>query len=125
MTSWRDLVKDAAAARSHDTKKRTRGASDSAHISRVGFAIAAHMHLVTAARRRGISISGYIRRATLAVVAMDLGLEATDLFELDSAITPIGRVGSKPTKDLDGALYGRWEVQPRDHSGSPGDAAER
>jgi hypothetical protein len=120
MTTWRDLVRDQAAARSHDTKTRTRGASDSAHISRVGFLIAAHRFLVIAARKRGISISGYIRRATLAVVAMDLGLEAVDLFELDAGITPIGRVGSKPTKDLDGALYGRWEVQPRD----PGYAAE-
>jgi hypothetical protein len=126
MTGWRDLVRDAAVAKSHDTRKRSRGASDTAHISRVGFAVAAHKFLVLAARRRGISISGYIRRATLAVVAMDLGLKAIDLFEFDSGITPIGRVGSKPTKDLDGKLYGRWEVQPGEyHPGDAGEASER
>jgi hypothetical protein len=118
--TWRDLISGLASAQSLDVATRNKGASDTAHISRVGFLRAAHHFLVLAARKRGISLSGYIRRATLAVVAMDLGLEATDLFELDAGITPIGRVGAKPSKDLDGKLYGRWEVQPRDTGDADG-----
>jgi hypothetical protein len=114
VTTWRDLLADQARARSHDTQKRSRGASDSAHISRVGYSAAVHPYIVRAARQRGISISGYIRRASLALAAMDLGLEVVDLFGLDAAVTPIGRIGAKPSKDLDGTLYGRWEVMPRD-----------
>lgn len=111
---WRTLVKDAAAAKAGETRTRNRGASDTANISRVGMGTQAHVFLVQAAKARGISISGYIRRATLAHVAMDLGMEATDLFALDLAITPIGRRGSLPDRDLDGEMYGRWEVEPRD-----------
>jgi hypothetical protein len=115
------VVRDAVAARAAETASRHRAASQYAHVSRVGLSVAAHSFLVEAARKRGISISGYIRRATLALVAMDLGLEATDLFEKDIAITPIGRRGAPPSRDIDGALYGRWEVQP----GEPRDGAER
>lgn len=114
MEAWRRLVIDAVTTRAAETTQRSRGASDSNRISRVGFHPDAHIFLVRAARKRGISLSGYIRRATMAVVAMDLGLEARDLFGLDAAITPIGRIGAPPTRDLDGELYGRWEVRPDD-----------
>lgn len=113
---WKQQVKDSVAVKAAETVARHSGSSAVAHISRVGISTKAHPFLVRAARARGISISGYIRRATLAMVALDLGLEATDLFELDVAIAPIGRTGEKPSRDLDGALYGRWEVQ-RDDSG--------
>lgn len=111
---WRSVIMDQVAVRAAGVRERNPGASDVAHISRVGFSVDAHRFLIQAARRRGISISGYIRRATLAVVAMDLGLEATDLFELDVAIAPVGRRG-KPSRDLDGQLYGYWEVRPDEH----------
>lgn len=102
------------AAKAADTRKRSRGASDNFRISRIGFSTAAHPFLVKAARTRGISLSGYIRRAVMAWVAHDLGLDRIQLFELDAGITPIGRVGSRPTKDLDEKIYGRWEVHRDD-----------
>lgn len=115
---WRSMIKDQVAVKAADTRERNRGASQTANISRVGFSANVQPHLVRAAKRRGISISGYIRRATMAVVAMDLGFKATDLFDSDVMITPVGRNGA-PSKDLDGTLYGRWEVVP-DASGDTG-----
>jgi len=109
--SWRDMVKDQVAVKAAETREKHNGASQTANISRVGFSVNVHPHLVRAAKRRGISISGYIRRATLAVVAMDLGFKATDLFDSDTLVTPPGGRGA-PSKDLDGTLYGRWEVVP-------------
>jgi hypothetical protein len=111
---WRTLVSDSVAARAAETRSRNRGASDTAHISRVGFSVDAHPFLVRAAKARGISISGYIRRATLAHVAADLGMDPLDLFALDAAITPIGRRGAPPSRDLDGILYGDWGVDLRE-----------
>lgn len=108
---WRSVILDQVAVRAAEVREHNPGASDVAHISRVGFSVDAHRFLIQAARKRGISISGYIRRATLAVVAMDLGLPAEDLFSIDVAIAPIGRRG-RPSKDLDGKLYGFWEVRP-------------
>lgn len=111
---WKDMVRDGVEAKAAETATRNRGASDTANISRVGFARLAHVYLVQAAKKRGISISGYIRRATLAVVAVDLGMDPRDLFEKDAGITPIGRIGAKPSKDLDGELYGRWNFAESD-----------
>lgn len=109
------MVRDAVGARAAETAERSPGASQYAHISRVGISPDAHRFLVEAARRRGISIAGYIRRATLAHVALDLGLEATDLFQLDNAIAPLGK-GGPGVRDLDGELWGRWEVVARESS---------
>lgn len=111
---WRQIIRDGVAAKAAATRQKNRGASDVAHISRVGHSVEVHPLLVEAARRRNISISGYIRRATMARVALDLGLDPIDLFEKDIAITPIGRRGAPPSKDLDGELYGRWEVENAD-----------
>ena len=105
---WKQVVSDAVTARAAATAAKHRGASDKNRISRVGFAIAAHLLLVRAAAKRTISLSGYIRRATMAQVAKDLGIPQREAFEADAGITPIGRTGSKPTKDLDGKIYGRW-----------------
>lgn len=111
---WRTIIADQVAVKAAETREKNTYASDTAHISRVGLTVQAHHFLVRAARRRGISISGYIRRATLAFVAADLGMKPEELFELDSGITPIGRRGAPASKDLDGELYGKWEVQPGD-----------
>lgn len=106
---WRSNLRDSINVAATESSKH-RGASAHAHISRVGFTVKAHWYLIKAARKRHISISGYIRRATLAMVALDLEMKATDLFELDGGIMPIERNGP-PSKDLDGKLYGRWEIQ--------------
>ncbi|WNN94045.1 ribbon-helix-helix DNA binding domain protein [Microbacterium phage Fregley] len=107
---WRTVIMDQVTVRAADVREKNPGASNVAHISRVGFSVDAHRFLVQAARTRHISIAGYIRRATLARVAYDLGLPARDLFALDVGIMPIGRSGPA-SKDLDGKLYGSWEVQ--------------
>lgn len=110
---WRDMVRDAVDARAAETAVRSPRASQYAHISRVGFSPDAHGFLVRAAKARGISLAGYIRRATLAHVALDLGLTATDLFRLDNAVSPAGGGGNARwhgTRDLDGEMWGRWEV---------------
>lgn len=108
---WRQVISDAVTARAARTAAAHRGASDNNRISRVGFAPDAHVFLVRAAATRGISLSGYIRRATMAQVAADLGMDPVELFERDAGITPIGRRGTMPTKDLDGELYGLWGCQ--------------
>lgn len=115
---WRDMVKDAVAAKGAETATKHRGASGTANISRVGFSRLAHPFLVRAARKRGISISGYIRRATMAVVAVDLGIDPRKIFEVDTGITPLGRIGSAPSKDLDGELYGPWRFRVDDDPAS-------
>lgn len=116
--SWRQVISDAVTARAAATSARSRGASATNRISRVGFSTDAHPFLVRAAATREISLSGYIRRATLAQAAADLGIDPVELFERDAAITPIGRNGSNPSKDLDGALYGLWGCQGHDDAGA-------
>lgn len=111
--NWRDTTKSAVKAKARSARKNSRGASNNFRISRVGFSVLAHPFLVRAAAVRGMTLSGYIRRATLAFAAHDLGLNRIDLFEKDAAITPIDRIGS-PSKDLSEELYGSWEVQSDD-----------
>lgn len=111
---WKEMTLDAVNAQAAETAKTSRSGSQYAHISRVGFSPDAQRFLVEAARARGISIAGYIRRATLAHVALDLGLKATDLFQLDNSVAPLGVGGpgrGRGIRDLDGDLWGRWEVK--------------
>lgn len=108
---WRDNVNSAVKAKGRTTSQENPGASQTFRISRVGFGVLAHPFVVRAALKRGISLSGYLRRAALAFAAHDLGLNRIDLFELDAAVAPPGRIGSLPTKDLDEKIYGSWEVQ--------------
>ncbi|QUE25316.1 ribbon-helix-helix DNA binding domain protein [Microbacterium phage Fizzles] len=112
---WRDIVRDAIAVRAAETRKKSSSASQTANISRVGFSVDAHPYLVRAAERRGMSISGYIRRATMAIVAMDLGLDPVDIFAVDTPLAPPGMSGRwHSSRDLDGELYGHWKVKPDD-----------
>lgn len=125
--NWRDLVNDAIAVRAAEVREKSPGASNYVRISRVGFSVAAHVPLVRAAKMRGISLAGYIRRATLAFVAHDLGLNPIDLFEMDLGIKPRRGDRGLASKDLDGALYGKWEVRPNDagtDAESAGDSAQ-
>jgi len=110
--SWRDVIRDQVAVQAANTREKSNGSSATIRLSRAHFSVEAHPFLVQAAQRRGISISGYVRRATMARVAADLGIDPIELFKLDSAITPLGQGGNPrhPDRDLDGALYGRWEV---------------
>lgn len=118
---WRDMIRDSVAARAAEARKRSTRGSQTTNISRVGFSVDAQPYLVRAARARGMSVSGYIRRATMAVVAMDLGIDPLEIFAVDTPLTPPGMNGRwQSTLDLDGELFGRWEVRPdgprNDHS---------
>lgn len=110
MTGWRDLVRDQLEVSKAQARKSTTGSPVA--VSRVGFAPAVQPFLVAAAKRRGISIAGYIRRATMAFVARDLGLDPIQLFELDLAPAPYGKGGSDAIRDLDGTVFGSWKVHP-------------
>lgn len=109
--SFRQVIIDGVNARAAETATRNPGASGTANISRVGFGVEAHPYIVRAAKLRGISISGYIRRATAAMAALDLGIDPREIFEKDTKIAPIGRIGRVPSKDIDGEFYGLWDIE--------------
>lgn len=70
--------------------------------------------LVTAAaRRRGLTVSAYIRRATSAFVAQDLGLPFEDVVRFGPRATPFGQTVTAKTgiTNDDGTGYGSWKVQ--------------
>lgn len=113
--SWRDMIRNQVEVTTRESNDR-RDSGPPIRLSRIHFSADVHPFLVRAAQRRGISISGYIRRATMARVALDLGLDPISLFTLDSAIAPIGKGGGVADRDLDGEKYGRWEVS----EGEPG-----
>lgn len=113
---WRTTITDQMAVNAANVRKRNgTSGSNHANISRVGFGIDVHPWVVRAARARGISIAGYIRRSTLAMVALDLDLNLRDLLERDVAPSPFGERTSRwadGDRDLDGERYGRFEVLP-------------
>lgn len=111
---WRTIVTDQMAVNAAKARQNP-GASNVANISRVGFGVDAHPYVVRAARARGISIAGYIRRSTLAMVSIDLGIELRDLLERDIAPAPFGQRTNRwqpGDHDLDGERFGRFEVLP-------------
>lgn len=114
-SSWRDVIADQVAVSAAETKGNRGGSGADIRLTHMHLSVEAHPFLVRAAQARGISISGYARRAVLAHVALDLGLEAVDLFKLDGRIAPLGSGGGSPltSRDLDGQMYGRWEVEAR------------
>lgn len=118
-TGWRELMRDQLNVTAEERIARQRDHGKAISISRVGFAAAVQPLLVAAAQRRGISIAGYIRRATMAFVAHDLGLDPVDIFEQDMAPSPYARGGMHSSKDLDGELFGQWKVAPDEHSRHP------
>lgn len=110
---WREIVADQIAVKANEakaTQKRDHGQRPA--ISRVGFAPAVMPMLIRAARERGISIAGYIRRATMAFVAKDLGIDPVELFAADMAPSPYGQGGMQSDRDLDGSRYGTWKACP-------------
>lgn len=115
-TGWREIVRDQVNVKGAETRRRSAGASHTTSVSRVGFSPRVQPFLVRAAQLRGISIAGYIRRATMAFVAKDLGIDPIELFTADMAPSPYGRGGKHSDRDLDGTRYGTWKACP-DESG--------
>lgn len=64
--------------------------------------------VMKAARQRGISTAGYVRRAAVAMAAHDLGLELAELQKEEPAISPVGQKG-EPTRYA-GAGFGLWRI---------------
>lgn len=110
-TGWREIVRDQLNVRATErVAARQRDHGKPIVTSRTGFAAAVQPLLVEAARRRGISIAGYIRRATMAFVAKDLGLDPIEVFAQDMAPAPYQRGGAHSDRDLDGKRFGQWKV---------------
>lgn len=114
--SWRQVIADQVYVRAKEAQRKSRGAGHRVSMNRIAFSRDVQPYLVKAANQRGISLSGYIRRATMAHVALDLGMEATDLFEIDLQINA-GDGPNKLTRDLDGERFGRWEVEASEPGG--------
>lgn len=67
-----------------------------------------------AAHRRGISMSGFVRRATAALVAHDLGLDFKDVVKYsakpnDYEQKRLGN-GARPSRQDDGEDFGQWNI---------------
>lgn len=106
---WRQVISDAVTARAAASAANSPGTSAGQRMSRVAFSPEANHFLVRAANARGITLSGYVRRATMVQIALDLGIDPQVLFELDA---PIRRKGyAKGVRDLDGTLFGLWGCQ--------------
>lgn len=111
---WRSVIADQVAVKGAEAREGS--ASHRANISRVGFGAAAHPFVVQAAQARGISVAAYIRRSTLGMVALDLGLDLRDLLERDVAPSPYGSGGAESRwgrgdRDLDGERFGSFAVR--------------
>jgi hypothetical protein len=65
--------------------------------------------LYEAATARGMSVGAYIRRATLAFVAYDLGLDLTDLLE-DEPPTRIRFAQPGNDQSMRGQGHGSWRI---------------
>ncbi len=64
--------------------------------------------LKEAARRRGISIVAYCRRALAAFIVHDLGLDWDEFMQREPQTQPFGSI--KRGQHLSGAGYGSWKV---------------
>lgn len=67
-----------------------------------------HKMLVKRARERRISPASYVRRATMAMLAVDLGIPFSDLLALDPRMT---RETGYAVTDPDGTAFGPWEIE--------------
>ena len=61
-----------------------------------------------AAARRGVTVSGFVRRATLAMVAQTLGMDYLDVVAADPTIQLAGEYF--PAPDPSGRIGGPWEI---------------
>lgn len=64
--------------------------------------------IAEAAKKRGIPVSHYYRRALLAFVAYDLGI---DFLELAKFEPPIRESETLPPRRLEGRGFGKWKIR--------------
>lgn len=72
--------------------------------------------LTEAARRRGISMAGYSRRAIAAFISYDLGIPFEDITKFCALPTEFRVVGTGRSVKLndDGQGYGKWQIRKLD-----------
>lgn len=78
------------------------------------FDVELRVYLTEAARRRGLSMAGYARRAICAFIAHDLGIPIEDLLKYCAKPTPFraeGGHGRHAKTNDDGEGYGSWEIK--------------
>lgn len=66
--------------------------------------------LLEAARMRGISENAYIRRAVLAMVCYDLGIEWSDMMASEGAVRKAGQAAVYDRTPMQGRGFGRWRI---------------
>lgn len=100
---WRDVVK--ADVESLPTAK-ARSAGGALQITS-DMMPGVHRLLVKAAMDRRLSLSAYVRRATMAMIAQDLGRPLAELVTMDPRMS---RETGYPIRDDDGTAFGVWEI---------------
>lgn len=64
-----------------------------------------------AARERNMSITAYVRRATLAMAAFDLGLTLEEALAGEQTITPFEGQGPRRRQDPTTTDFGPWRIE--------------
>lgn len=101
---WRDVVRadlDALPTRSEPTRAARRPVS-------VALADPVESLLKQQAEKRGISRASYAKRATMALLALDLGIRLADLTRMDPRLV---RETGYTIEDPEGAAFGPWELE--------------
>jgi hypothetical protein len=62
-----------------------------------------------AAEARGVTVAGFVRRATLAMVAQTLGMTYQQVIDADPTIQRAGKYS--PAADPEGKIGGPWEIE--------------
>lgn len=110
-SDWRDVIRADVAAMPQAKTDRI-GLN---HIT-TDFRQAAYGMLAGAARMRRLSLAAYVRRATLAMVAYDLGIDFRQLLEVDPRVS---RETGFPVNDPDGTLFGPWAIAALETEAEP------
>jgi hypothetical protein len=99
-----ERVLDAFEVKSQARREKNSGVSFSFAVKREAL-----VHIRSAARARGLSLSAYCRRAIFAFAAFDMGLNPADLLAME------GRTAAATQRSLDavdrqGQGHGRWRI---------------
>lgn len=103
-----------AMERVRERQRRNRGGATfkRKHRAQIDFDTPFKLMLDEAASRRGISMGGYIRRATAAFLAHDLDVPFTEVVRYCPAPAPYGKGGPQQDSTGDGGEgYGEWVVR--------------
>jgi hypothetical protein len=103
-----ELLEDAVAQATDTRAARSAGKTESLAV-RLG--AGNRTLLKEAARQRGISMEGYLRRAVMAFLVADLGLDWDIVMASEPSTAGFGKEPRSGRREH-GQGYGRWEVAP-------------